>query len=212
YLVTDKFNITVKGELTAEEIRNLKNIDDPSKVVLRKEKDIANINFTFGPYVKIIIIVIAILLLGMIIYFVLYKFVFKKKNSESVKLKLPPYENFLKNISQISFDPNDERVVTENKLSILTEVLKELIYDEYQLNAPSETTKELIRSLRDIGFKEEIVLEMNTLYTEIDLIKFAKAPYNYDRLVVFVNKIKDLGSKINQDYKAKLSEVDNVNI
>ena len=143
----------------------------------------------------------------------MYKFIFKRKNGkENEKTKLPPYENFLKNVSQINFDPNDERPATENKLSILTEVLKELIYDEYQLNAPSETTKELIRSLRDIGFKEEIVIDMNTFYTEIDLIKFAKAPYNYDRLILFLNKIKDLGSRINQDYREKNSEVNNVNI
>ncbi len=213
YLVTDKFDITARGELTAEEIRNLKDIDDPSKIVLRKEKDIASIKFSFAPYLKIIIVIVSILLAGAVVYFILYKFIFKNKKGGSRQTqKLPPYENFLKNVALINFIPQDERVVTENKLSSLTEALKELIYDEYDLNAPSETTKELVRSLRDINFKDDITNEINTLYTEIDLIKFAKAPYDYDRLIMFLNRIKEIGGIINQDFRARNNEVKDADI
>lgn len=214
YLVTDKFDITVKGELTSQEVENLKKIDDPSKIILRKEKDIVSIKFNFSPYIKIIIIVLLIIAAGLVTYFVLYRLIFKKKgDNKGVAKKLPPYENFLKNISMLCFDQNDARIITENKLSILTETLKELIYDEFSLNAPSETTRELIRSLRNLNFKEELIIEINNLFTEIDLIKFAKADYDYENLVSFLNKIKDLGSRINNYYKERNnSEEKNVNV
>ncbi|HPO51110.1 MAG TPA: hypothetical protein PLO89_12360, partial [Spirochaetota bacterium] len=176
-------------------------------------KDIASIKFSFAPYLKIIIVIVSILLAGAVVYFILYKFIFKNKKGGSRQTqKLPPYENFLKNVALINFIPQDERVVTENKLSSLTEALKELIYDEYDLNAPSETTKELVRSLRDINFKDDITNEINTLYTEIDLIKFAKAPYDYDRLIMFLNRIKEIGGIINQDFRARNNEVKDADI
>lgn len=213
YLVTDKFDIRADGVLTAEEIKNLKSIEDPSKIVLRKEKDIAKINFTFGPYIKIITIILVLLLIGLILFFILYKFILKKGGvKESAKPKLPPYENFLKNIAQIIFNEKDSRHETENKLSLLTEALKELIYEEFDFNAPTETTKEFVRSLRSNNFKEEIVLKVNTLFTEIDMIKFAKASYTYDNLNYFLNSVKELASVINQEYRLKQSEDKGANL
>jgi hypothetical protein len=204
YLESDKFDINVKSPLTKEELENVKNLNDPSKIELRKEKEQAKFSFRFEPYVIIILIVLGVILIGLILYFVLYKQFMKKKNVKVQKKKLPPYEEFLASAAKVDFDMKEERIVIENKLSFLTEILKELIYNEYSLNAPSETTRELINSLQEINFDSEITVQINKLFQEIDMIKFAKSEYDYDKLVYFLSSIKNLGSNINNIYKAKI--------
>jgi hypothetical protein len=201
YLTTNKYTITVKSPMTDEEIENIKSMKDPSKIELRKEKEQAKFNFTFLPYVKIILIVVLILLIGLVLYFFLYKKFGRLKGSKVIEKKLPPYENFLANVAMIEFKIDDSRHDTENKLSLLTETLKELLYGEFDLNAPSETTRELVYSLKEINFNDDILLEINRLFLEIDMIKFARSSYDYDRLVFFLTSIKELGGKINNIYR-----------
>ncbi|MCK4799207.1 MAG: hypothetical protein KAT05_17675 [Spirochaetes bacterium] len=202
YLETDKYNIIVESPLTEEEIENLKNIKDPSKIELRKEKEQVKIAFHFSTYIKIILFIIGFILLAMIIYYFLYKKIMKKRKEDEIK-KLPPYQRFLADLEIILFDVKDDRKIVEKKLSELTEILKELIYGELFFNAPSETTKELIISLKQTEFDPNIIAILNDLFNEIDMIKFAKAPVNYDRLKYYVDTIRKLGNKIH-NYKMSI--------
>ena len=205
YLTTNKYTINVASPLTNEEIENIKSILDPSKIELRKEKEQAKFNFVILPYLKVILIILFVILAGLVIYFFLYRKFGKLKGTEASVKKLPPYEQFLADISRIEFGINDSRIETENKLSLLTEILKELIYREYSLNAPSETTRELVTSLKQINFNDEILLEINRLFFEIDMIKFARSEYDYDGLVFFLGAIKSLGERINTIYRMNIA-------
>lgn len=204
YLETKKFTINVSGVLKEEDKNIIRNITDPSKIELKKEKEQEKFNFKFDFILKILAIILGIILLGAILYYFLYKYLFKinPKDKEFVK-KLSPYEKFLYTIERINFDINEERILVEEKLSILTEALKELITNEFNMNAISETTKELIINLREINFNIEITNIINKLFNEIDMVKFAKASYDYDRLLYYYNTIKELGVKINSIYKEK---------
>jgi len=206
YLETKKINITVDGFLSEEDKNNIRNITDPSKIELRKEKDQEKFSFKFGFILLIILGTILLIIVGLIIYYLLHKYLTRlnPKDNEFVK-NLPPYEKFLYDIERVSFNVNDERVVVEEKLSILTEALKELITNEFKMNAISETTKELILNLRDINFDPQITNEINRLFNEIDMVKFAKAFYDYDRLLYYYNTIKELGSRVNCLYKEKIA-------
>jgi hypothetical protein len=206
YLTTNKYTINVKSPLSNEEIENIKNIKDPSKIELRKEKEQAKFNFSFLPYLKIIVIILILLLIGTVIYFLLYRHFRKLKGTDVSERKLPPYEQFLLDISRVQFNLDDDRLEIENKLSDLTEILKELIYREYSLNAPSETTRELVSSLKEINFNDEILLEISRLFREIDMIKFARSDYEFDRMFFYLTSVKSLGEKINNIYKTQTVE------
>ncbi|OHD14069.1 MAG: hypothetical protein A2086_12090 [Spirochaetes bacterium GWD1_27_9] len=203
YLTTDYYDISVKSTLTPEELETINKTEDPQKIVLRNEKTITDIPFTFKPYIIPIIIILGCILAGFVIYFIVYKILLKRKGKEVERPKLPPYQQFLSDIAKIDFKNNDARLEIENKLSILTETLKELIYREFDLNAPSETTRELITSLRQIDFNSDLIVAINTIFTEIDMIKFAKAEFQFDRLIFFLNIIKDFGQKVHNYYNEK---------
>ena len=207
YLETKKFNISVTGILSEVDKNNIRNINDPSKIELRKEKDQEKFSFKIGFILVIIFIIAVLIIFGLIIYYFLHKYLMRlnPKHNEFVK-NLPPYEKFLYDIERVNFSINDERITVEEKLSILSEALKELIKGEFNMNAPSETTKELIINLREINFDNEITNIINRLFNEIDMVKFAKAPYDYDRLLYYYNNIKELGAKINNIYREKIEK------
>jgi len=198
YLTTDKYEIEVSSPLTDEELENIKKIKDPSKIELKKEKLQEKMPFIFSGYIKIILIVLLIILIGLILYYIVYKMIFKNREGKIEQNKLSPYENFLAKLEIINFDKNDDRKTIELKLSELTEIVKELIFLEFALNAPSETTKELIYSLRNINFENNLILSIKSLLEEIDMIKFAKASYDFDRLIYQKEAIRKLGNNIHQ--------------
>ncbi len=207
YLYSENYNIIVKNPLTNEELDVIRNIKDPSSIEIKKEKDQASFPFYFSFYLKIITAIFLILIAALIIYHFLYKYIMKIRNNDKLK-NIPPYQMFLVKLEKLSFKRNDDRKTIELKLSKLTEIFKELIYKEFSLNAPSETTNELIISLKKITFDQNLVLLLNNLLKEIDMIKFAKAPIEFDRLSFYIRSIKEIGNKIHS-YKLSLEPVEN---
>lgn len=201
-LVSNKYDIKIISPLTDEEIEVIKKIEDKSKIELKKQKEQAEIPFQFSFYLIILLIGLGIILLFLIMYYIFYNLIFKKKNDKVASL-IPPYEEFLSKVEKVKFEKNEDRKETELKLSLLTEYLKELIYKEFSFNAPSETTKELINSLREQAFTPELITSIRNLLEEIDLIKFAKAPYDIENLNEQKKKIVKLGQEIHLYKKSK---------
>ena len=132
-----------------------------------------------------------------------------KKQKEKYE-NIPPYQMFLAKLEMILFKKNDDRKLIEKKLSELIEVFKELIFKELSLNAPSETTKELMKSLRKINLDQDMTKAINILLNEIDMIKFAKAQTDFNRLLFYLNSIKNFAEKIH-NYKLSLEPIENKN-
>lgn len=204
-LTTEKYDIKVSFPLTEEEIQVIKKIDDKTKIELKKEKEQAEIPFQFAFYLKVIFFIILTILLIIVAYYIFYKILFKKNNLSQSNL-LPPYEDFLAKVERITFNKDQSRSEIELKLSELTEILKELIYRDFSLNAPSETTRELVISLRELSFEPQLIINIRSVLEEIDLIKFAKAPYDIDRLLEQKEKVKKIGSIIHQYSESILRE------
>jgi len=209
YLNTSKYTIKVVNQLSEEEISNIKNIKDPSKIELKKEKKQAKIPYKFSFHIKIIILIIFLIFFGSLLYYILYKII-KKKLFKDKNISIPPFDDFLREISIIDFLNTDDRKTIENKLSYLTEILKKLIYKEFSFNAVSETTTELIFSLRNINFKEDIITDIQNTLMEIDLIKFAKGNFDIKKLKFFIKSVKELGINIH-NYKLSIDQNNIIN-
>lgn len=202
YLSTDEYDIKVNNPVSNEEIENIKNIKDPTSIKLKNEKEQANIPFYFSFFFKILLFITVLSIFTLIAYYYFYKYISRLQNNKN-SIKIPPYHNFLAKLETIIFNENDDRISIEKKLSELTEVFKELIYGEFSLNAPSETTNELLISLKKINLNHDFIKEIKLLLNEIDMIKFAKAAVIYERLSFIIRTIREFGKMIH-DYKLSL--------
>ncbi len=199
YLTSDTYNVKVSNPIDIDEIKNIK---DPTSIKLKKEKEQANIPFYFSFYLKIISFIIILSIFTLLAYYYFYRYITKIKDKNN-KINIPPYHNFLAKLEMILFNSKDDRISIEKKLSELTELFKELIYGEFSLNAPSKTTNELIILLKKINLNHDFIKEIKILLNEIDMIKFAKAPIIFERLIFYINSIKESGKKIHE-YKLSL--------
>ncbi len=207
YFYSKETTISVIELLTAEEKANIEKAEQIPPDLLKPEKDIAPFNFNIKPYIWIIVLVIALIAIIIISIILIRKFSKRKKGPviEKVK-KSEPYEEFLSTIRGIEFNDSDERIVMETKLSLLSEALRGLINEEFLSGAYSETTRELIYSLRKINFDATLTNEINRIFNKLDMIKFAKAHVILDELNGYLSEIKKLGLDINDLYKQSIAE------
>jgi hypothetical protein len=94
-------------------------------------------------------------------------------------------------------------------LSGISCALKELITQTFnfdaQLNAKSETTRELLRSMRNANIDDVLVSNIAAVFNSMDMVKFAKANINQDVFNDYVQNIRQFGSKINEIGKQELN-------
>ena len=131
----------------------------------------------FKPYLWYVLI--AILVIGGILYFVLKK---KKEIKEEVIIPaLPPYEEAIQKLQAL-----DEKLLWQNNqvkeyYSELTEIVRGFIERELKVPALESTTDELIETLTDfndsdaISTTKETIKKLRDLLREADLVKFAKS-------------------------------------
>ena len=127
----------------------------------------------FKPY--IIWVVLAILLIGLFIYYLK-----NRKNPEIINT-LPPFEEALEKLQEL-----DNKLLWQNNeikkyYSELTEIVRVFIEKELEIPALEITTHELVSLLSDynnpknIKPAKETIRKLNALLQEADLVKFAKS-------------------------------------
>ena len=132
----------------------------------------------FKPYV--IWVILALLLLGLFIYYLKTRKKPEIKEIETVDI-LPPYEEALEKLQEL-----DDKLLWQNNeikkyYSELTEIVRVFIEKELEIPALEITTFELISLLSDyntpknINITKETVRKLNALLQEADLVKFAKS-------------------------------------
>lgn len=131
----------------------------------------------YKPYIWYV--VIAIILIGLILYLVLRK---KKEVIEEIIVPaLPPFEEAIQKLQQL-----DEKLLWQNNqikeyYSELTEIVRGFIERELKVPALESTTDELIDILTDfndsksISTTKETIQKLRDLLREADLLKFAKS-------------------------------------
>ena len=132
----------------------------------------------FKPY--IIWVVLAILLIGLFIYYLKNR---KNPEIEEVEIinTLPPFEEALEKLQEL-----DNKLLWQNNeikkyYSELTEIVRVFIEKELEIPALEITTHELVSLLSDynnpknIKPAKETIRKLNALLQEADLVKFAKS-------------------------------------
>ena len=132
----------------------------------------------FKPY--LIWVVLALLLIGLFIYYLKTRKKPEIKEIETVDI-LPPYKEALEKLQEL-----DDKLLWQNNeikkyYSELTEIVRVFIEKELEIPALEITTFELISLLSDyntpknINITKETVRKLNALLQEADLVKFAKS-------------------------------------
>ena len=209
---TDNQTFNVLPVLTKEEEEALKKVEDPSTIELRASLSQEKFRLYFEGWLLLALIVIVLSILAVIIYRYVIKRLRSKMLSEEESCdpldKLSPYEKFLFMMETNSAYSAD-RKETEIRLSGISCALKELITQTFnfdaQLNAKSETTRELLRSMRNANIDDVLVSNIAAVFNSMDMVKFAKANINQDVFNNYVQNIRQFGSKINEIGKQELN-------
>jgi hypothetical protein len=209
---TDNQTFNVLPVLTKEEEEALKKVEDPSTIELRASLPQEKFRLYFEGWLLLALIVIVLSILAVIIYRYVIKRLRSKMLSEEESCdpldKLSPYEKFLFMMETNSAYSAD-RKETEIRLSGISCALKELITQTFnfdaQLNAKSETTRELLRSMRNANIDDVLVSNIAAVFNSMDMVKFAKANINQDVFNDYVQNIRQFGSKINEIGKQELN-------
>ena len=132
----------------------------------------------FKPY--LIWVVLALLLIGLLIYYLKTRKKPKTKEIDTINT-LPPFEEALEKLQEL-----DNKLLWQNNeikkyYSELTEIVRVFIEKELEIPALEITTFELVSMLSDynnpknINITKETVRKLNALLQEADLVKFAKS-------------------------------------
>jgi len=132
----------------------------------------------FKPY--IIWAILALLLIGLFIYYLKTRKKPEIKENEPVNT-LAPFEEALQKLQEL-----DNKLLWQNNeikkyYSELTEIIRVFIEKELEIPALEITTQELVSLLSDynnpeiINLSKETIKKLNTLFQEADLVKFAKS-------------------------------------
>lgn len=202
---TDNQTFNVKPVLTKEEEEALKKIEDPSTIELRASLPQEKFRLYFEGWLIFILIVVVLAILAVIIYRIIIKKL-KSKTSDNQKESNPlnnlsAYEKFLFMMETHCIYSAD-RKETEVNLSGMSCALKELITQtfnfETQSNAKSETTRELLHSMRRENIDDVLISNIGAVFNSMDMVKFAKANINQEVFDDYAKNIREFGNKINE--------------
>lgn len=194
---TDSFSLIVKSILTEDEKIKLENTKEPDQVELKKSIDIKKFRFYIEGFIFWILFILVITFLILFIYkFIIKKIKVKNKTGKEDDNKIIGFEKFLFSIERITIETENRKEI-EYKLSLLSETLKEFIRWAFKFNATSETTKELIKSMRESDIEQKLISETGLILNNLDMIKFAKAEIDANGFKNYLMQIKELGIAIN---------------
>lgn len=124
--------------------------------------------------------ILGIILLGAIIFLVLYSVKRKKKNkpffSLPVKPKEPPHIIALRELDRIKNEKIWQKEKTKQYYSEVTDVLRNYIEERFEIRAMEQTTDEILDSFR---YRKDLLSEksftnLSQILSLADLVKFAK--------------------------------------
>jgi hypothetical protein len=124
--------------------------------------------------------ILGVLLLGAIIFLILYSIKRKKKNkplfSLPVKPKEPPHIIALRELDRIKNEKIWQKDKTKQYYSEVTDVLRNYIEERFEIPAMEQTTDETLSSFRyrrDL-INEKSMQNLSQILSLADLVKFAK--------------------------------------
>lgn len=202
---TENQTFNVAPVFTDEEKEALEKIEDPSTIELCSSLPQEKFRLYFESWLILILVVIALAIATVLIYQHIIKKLHTKtpdseKNTDPLD-KLSAYEKFLFTMEN-NCKYSSERKETEIKLSEMSSALKELIMYTFNfetpLNTKSETTRELLFSMRRENIDDVLISNIGAVFNSMDMVKFAKANIDQNVFNDYVKNIREFGSKINE--------------
>lgn len=154
------------------------------------------------------------LLILLIIAIAIYIYLRLRKNKPIIpiaeKPKDPPYVIALRDLDKLKDKKLWQKQLFKQYYSELTDILRIYIEEQFNIPALESVSSELINYLKQYPFDEELVRNMNALFTTADFVKFAKAEplpdendWHFKNAYSFVEKTKPAGIESKEENKTE---------
>ena len=150
---------------------------NPERDTLRAIKNINREEVRFSDFLMPILIVL--ILLGLVIFTILYLSRRRRKRQSETYTPPPPpppaHETALAKLAELEQSDLLEKSEVNEFQTQLTYILREYLEGQYGINALESTTDDILESLRNIPIPEEWRMPLRQMLQTADLVKFAKA-------------------------------------
>jgi hypothetical protein len=150
---------------------------NPERDTLRSIKNINREEVRFSDFLMPILIVL--ILLGLVIFTILYLSRRRRKQQSETYTPPPPpppaHETALAKLAELEQSGLLEKSEVNEFQTQLTYILREYLEGQYGINALESTTDDILESLRNIQIPEEWRMPLRQMLQTADLVKFAKA-------------------------------------
>ncbi|MBP7796359.1 MAG: hypothetical protein KA059_06270 [Elusimicrobiales bacterium] len=167
--IIDKSGIkTIKSypvPLDIKPLFNLKETDTP--------KDIASV-FDFLLWFKILIVILIIISIYFIIKYLMKKKRITTENIEYHKDTRTPYQRANDRIERLGSSNILDSGNIKGYYIALSNILRRYLDEEFQINALEMTTSDIIKRVKEVTTKIDILIKMRELLDTCDLVKFAR--------------------------------------
>lgn len=181
--VGDQVNVKVNNTIytvTPSTIEILEYPIDTTKIEVKDIKPILEEKFTFKEILPILYVLLAIIVLGVGIYFLIKYIKKKRQNIETPEIikeepKIPPHIKALQSLEDLSKKRLSEQQLQKQYYTELTEIIWIYLEERFKINALEMTSSEILSQAKlnnNISQTNFHILE--NLFTISDLVKFAK--------------------------------------
>ncbi len=142
-------------------------------------KPIIEIEMTFADYVKAYWKWLALLVALVVLGWLLKRYLDKRKAMAGLtpepKEKIPPYEKAITQLSALKDKSLYQQGMVKEHYVQLTDILRDYIENQFDIQATDETTDEIINELRRINVHKKDRAKLSKVLRLADFVKFAKA-------------------------------------
>ena len=136
-------------------------------------KDVVELPYDWGSIVPYILIALAVLVAG-IIAFYLWKKKRKKSPKPEPEIVLTPKQRALAAIAKLEAEQLWQKGEIKEFHSRITEIIRTLFEETYAIPALESTTGETLELLRNAGADQQVVTTTSQFLSNADMVKFAK--------------------------------------
>lgn len=131
--------------------------------------------FDINEWWEVIYLSIFAFVFALVLIYIIIRLKDNKPILRRIKLKarIVPHKVAMEKIEQIKEDKIWQKEDSKEYYTLLTDTLRQYIYDRYGFNAMEMTSYEIITRLESVN-DEEAIKELKDLFTTADLVKFAK--------------------------------------
>jgi hypothetical protein len=166
-------------------------------------KDIITPKTTINYLHYILIVLACIVIISLIIVGIIYLI---KRNKSKPKRLENPYNNAIENLKKIK--PKNILDIENQKIfySTLTQICKSYLQDRCNIYTTDKTTFTTIEKLKNNDFTKPVLQQWHSIFTEADLVKFAKLSTTFTQQEHIWQTALDAITTVEKNYQTHLQE------